>query len=88
MPGAEVTQLYIGFKNSKIDRPIKLLRGFDKNMLAPNESKTIDFNLPINELAFYNEQNSQWEVEKMTYEIYVGGSSRAQDLLINTFAVL
>lgn len=31
LKGEEVMQLYIGFKNSPVDRPVKLLRGFQKD---------------------------------------------------------
>ncbi len=87
MAGEEVTQLYIGFKNSNIDRPVKLLRGFDKIYLTPNEEKTVEFSLPAEELSFYNPDTRQWEIEKMDYEIYLGSSSRKEDLLTDTFKV-
>ncbi len=28
--GEEVVQLYVGFPSSRVDRPVKLLRGFEK----------------------------------------------------------
>jgi beta-glucosidase len=85
--GEEVTQLYIGFKNSIIDRPVKLLRGFNKIYLKPNEQKTVEFSLPVKELSFYNPETQQWEIEKMEYEIFVGSSSKKEDLLTSTFRV-
>jgi beta-glucosidase len=86
-PGAEVTQLYIGFANSAVDRPVKLLRAFAKTELAAGESKTIELTVPVKDLAWYNPETGNWEVERMAYEVYVGGSSRAEDLLRGGFAV-
>ena len=85
--GEEVTQLYIGFKNSNIDRPVKLLRGFHKIHFKPSEKKTVKFSLPVKELSFYNPETRQWEIEKMEYEIFLGSSSKKEDLLTNTFQV-
>jgi len=47
-------QLYIGFKNSSVDRPIKLLRGFDKIDFEPGESKTVEFVVDVQDLAWYD----------------------------------
>ena len=86
--GAEVAQLYIGFQNSTIDRPVKLLRGFDKIDLEPNQEKTIVFKLPIQELAYYNPSSRAWEVEAMEYQLLVGGSSNTKELLVDQFFVV
>ncbi len=87
LAGEAVTQLYIGFKNSKIDRPVKLLRGFIKTYLEPNEEKTIKFTLPVEEISFYEPETRQWKIEKMEYEIFVGSSSKREDLLTGYFKV-
>jgi len=83
--GKEITQLYIGFKNSKIDRPIKLLRDFKKNFLDIGERKTINLSVNINDLKWYNKKSRKWEIEDIEYEIYVGGSSKEKDLLSSKF---
>jgi beta-glucosidase len=79
-PGAEVEQLYIGFTHSKVDRPVKLLRGFKKIDLLPNEKKEITFEVNPEDLAFYNPQLKRWEVENMEHEIYIGNSSASSNL--------
>ncbi len=79
--GEEVVQLYIGFSQSSVDRPVKLLRGFDKVRLAPGQSKSVDFLVAPEDLAWYNPQTMQWEVEDMTYEVYAGPSSAHEQLL-------
>lgn len=86
--GEEIAQFYVGFKNSEIDRPIKLLRGFDKVALVPGETKMVTFSLPVAEIAYYNPANEKWEIEHMSYELYVGGSSKQEDLLMSSFEVV
>jgi beta-glucosidase len=79
--GEEVVQLYIGFEHSSHDRQKKILRGFCKVGLRPGQKDTIHFALPRKELTWYNPETHAWEVETMTYTVYVGGSSRHEDLL-------
>ena len=83
--GAEVVQLYIGFPNSKIDRPEKLLRGFKKVFLNHNEEQQIEFTIPASELAYYNEMTKSWDLEISKYEVLVGNSSRDKKMLKQTF---
>jgi beta-glucosidase len=85
--GKEVAQLYIGFENSKTDRPVKLLRGFKKVSLEPGGVQTINFCIPVKELAYYNPESKTWEVEEMTYKVYAGSSSAGNDLLKCDFTV-
>jgi beta-glucosidase len=85
--GAEVVQLYVGFPESKIDRPDKLLRGFKKVYLKANEERQIEFNIPASELAYYNDMSKNWEIEKCKYEILIGNSSVKSQLLSQSFEV-
>lgn len=83
--GEEVIQLYVGFKNSQIDRPVKLLKGFTKVELQAGETKKIKFEIPAEDLAWYNPETGNWEIEEMEYELYIGSSSRVTDLQSATF---
>lgn len=85
--GEEVAELYIGFENSGIDRPVKLLRGFEKLEIAPGETKTIRIPVAMRDLAWYNPDQKEWQIEQMEYQVFVGGSSRPQDLLSSTFQI-
>ena len=87
MTGEEVVQLYIGFSNSQIDRPLKLLRAFDKIAIKPGETRRIEMQVPVDQLAWFNPDTGSWEIETMEYEVYVGGSSNQNDLLQGTFKV-
>ncbi|UCG28896.1 MAG: glycoside hydrolase family 3 C-terminal domain-containing protein, partial [Bacteroidales bacterium] len=86
--GEEVVQLYIGFSNSTVDRPVKLLRGFEKRELAPGETKTIKIPVAARDLARYDPATKQWVVDAMKYELYVGPSSSESDLLKSSFSIV
>ncbi len=79
--GTEVLQLYVGFGNSEIDRPVKLLRGFRRINLLPGEEKEVTIYCPIEKLCYFNEATNKMELEHMKYELYIGTSSDNRDLL-------
>lgn len=81
MDGAEVVQLYVGFLNSAVDRPRKVLRGFERIFLRKGERRQVKITCPIKELAWFNPEEKQMEIEHMQYELYIGTSSDEKDLL-------
>ncbi|MBY8990908.1 MAG: glycoside hydrolase family 3 C-terminal domain-containing protein [Candidatus Lokiarchaeota archaeon] len=85
--GEEVVQMYVGYKNSSVDRPFKDLKGFDKVFLTPGETKTVNLGLRAEDLAYYDIDRKEWVVENIIYIIYVGPSSRKEDLLTTTFSI-
>jgi len=87
MAGEEVVQMYVGFGNSAVDRPVKLLRDFVRVALQPGESQTVTMDVSVQDLAWYNPDAKQWQVEKMSHEVYVGASSAKPDLLKGHFQV-
>ena len=54
----------------------KELKGFAKVNLAPAEEQAVQIEIPVADLAYYNEQLQKWEVTPGQYEIQVGSSSR------------
>ena len=83
-PGAEVVQLYAGCRQSAYDRPVKELKGFQKIMLQPGEERQVTFNLPARALAIWQDG---WLVEPGGYRLWVGNSSRPEDLLEADFRI-
>ena len=79
--GKEVSQLYVGFENSEIDRPLKLLRDFKKVYLNAGEKKSINFKINKSDLSYYNTEKNKWINEKIEYNFYVGGSSNENHLM-------
>jgi beta-glucosidase len=85
--GEEVVQLYAGFPASRVDRPLKLLRGFEKVALEPGETKTVQFTLSARDLAYWDTAASMFRVDPGAYDVRVGGSSRREDLQTAPFRV-
>lgn len=73
--GSEVVQLYVKDLLASVSRPIIELKGFKKVSLKPGESKQISIEVPVKELQFLDEKMN-WIVEKGTYRIMMGNSSK------------
>ncbi|WP_461644111.1 beta-glucosidase family protein [Labilibaculum euxinus] len=73
--GSEVVQVYIGKPKSKVDRALKELKGFSKVYLNPGQEQQVKIEISVDDLAFYDESISDWNLEKGTYIIYIGNSS-------------
>ena len=81
MDGDEVVQVYVGFENSAVDRPVKQLRGFQRVSLKAGEEANVTITTPLEKLKWYNPVYRRWELEKMTYPVYVGNSAADEDLV-------
>jgi len=73
--GSEVIQLYVKDLFASVSRPIIELKGFQKVYLKPGESKQVTIEVPVKELQFLDEKMN-WIIEKGTYRIFVGNSSK------------
>jgi beta-glucosidase len=73
--GSEVVQLYVKDVLASVSRPILELKGFQKIYLQPGESKQVTIEVPVKELQFLDSAMN-WTVEKGTYRIMVGNSSK------------
>jgi beta-glucosidase len=78
--GKEIVQLYVRDVESKVNRPEKELKGFEKIELAPGEEKTVTFKLDKRSFAYYNTEIRDWYVESGEFEILVGKSSKEIEL--------
>ncbi|KAA5539179.1 hypothetical protein FYK55_24990 [Roseiconus nitratireducens] len=75
MAGDEVVQLYVRKLDSQVTRPRLQLRDFRRITLKPSETRTIAFELPVRELAYFDVSQSEFVVEPGAYELMVGCSS-------------
>jgi beta-glucosidase len=87
MTGEEIVQLYVGYEGSRVERPIKELKGFSKVHLAPGQTKRVDFLVTPRQLAYYDKQQGKWVVEPLTYSVCAGPSSRAEEVLSAKFRI-
>jgi beta-glucosidase len=75
--GKEVVQLYSSKPDSKIDRPVQELKAFAKTtILAPGETASLTFKIPVHDLTYWNEGTKQWTLEKGKYMVLASSSSR------------
>jgi beta-glucosidase len=73
--GAEVAQLYVSDPVCSVVRPSKELKGFEKVFLQPGESKIVELNVKISDLAFYDESKNDWNLEAGDFNLHLGNSS-------------
>lgn len=74
--GSEVVQLYVSDEAApSADRPVKTLRGFEKLLLKPGETKTVQFRLQARDFAHYDVDQKRFVTPPGSYRIQVGRSS-------------
>jgi beta-glucosidase len=72
--GDEVVQLYICDEYACVPRPVKELKGYRRLTLAPGQSRRVTFQLPVNQLAFYD-ADLALRLEPGRISVMVGSSS-------------
>lgn len=76
--GTETIQVYVKDMVASCTRPNKLLKGFSKVELNPEEEKKIEIMLPVSSLGFFDSDNL-YVVEPGKFKIWAGKNS--EDLL-------
>lgn len=74
--GKEVAQLYVSDPESYVEKAAKELKGFKKVEVKSGDSKLVNIQLPVKELAYYNEVKKEWLVEPGVYNLKIGNSSK------------
>ena len=70
----EVVQLYVRDMVGSVTRPVKELKGFQRVTVAPGESVTVRFELPVQDLAFYGIDMVK-KVEPGKFQLWIAGDS-------------
>jgi beta-glucosidase len=78
--GAEVAQLYVSDPSTKVTRPERELKGFDKVRLAPGETKHVTLNLDARAFSYWDEAAHKWTIDPGKFVIRVGDSSESTPL--------
>ncbi|REE82106.1 beta-glucosidase [Lutibacter oceani] len=73
--GEEVIQLYVNHPFSKVQRPIKELKGFKRVFVAAGKKATVTIPLIAADLKYWNTKKQQFELEKESVEIQIGSAS-------------
>lgn len=72
--GVEVAQLYVRDLTGSVTRPVKELKGFHRVELGPGESRTVDFQVPVQSLGFHR-LDLTFGVEPGEYRVWIGPDS-------------
>jgi beta-glucosidase len=78
--GAEVAQVYIAPSNSTVPMPEKQLKGFQKVMLQPGETKSVSIDLDARSFAYYDVDAKTWKITPGNFGVLVGDSSASLPL--------
>ena len=73
--GSEIVQLYVAAKQSKVDRPVKELKAFQKVYLQPGETQNVSLTIGADAVSYYDEAAKGWNVEPGNYEALIGTAS-------------
>lgn len=73
--GSTVVQVYIKKADSKFNRPIIWLGGFQRADLLPGESGVVSIPLEVNVFENWNPDTHEWNLESGSYELHIGFSS-------------
>jgi beta-glucosidase len=75
--GKEVAQVYVTAPKGTIEKPAQELKAFAKTReLKPGESQVLTMQIPVRDLASFDEAGSQWLTEAGNYTFRIGSSSR------------
>ena len=84
--GEEVVQLYVRDLVGSVTRPVQELKGFEKIMLAPGESRTVSFTIEPEDLAFTRaDMTHGWEPGE--FQLWIAPSSGAKASTPVTFTI-
>ena len=71
----EVAQVYVSRPSSKIERPVKGLKGFQRIALKAGERRTVTIPVRRADLCHWDESSQSWMLESGAMTVLVGGSS-------------
>jgi beta-glucosidase len=71
----EVVQLYVSFPDSKVERPVKALKGFKRVFVKKGETAKVTIPLKASDLTYWEVEKQAFVVEPGKVRIYIGSSS-------------
>lgn len=73
--GDEVVQVYASFPNSRTQRPIKKLVGFERLAVKAGETQKAEIRIRYDQLAFWSALERDWQLEDTPISLSIGASS-------------
>ncbi len=74
-PGAEVAQVYVSDPSATIQRPERELKGFERVVLKPGESRRVGIRLDRRSLSYWDVGSHGWKVDPGKFVVRVGDSA-------------
>ena len=71
----EVVQVYVGPPGKETERQQKLLKGFKRINIEAGVTKTVQINVPLENLKWRDPNTHSWRLECGEYRVYTGGAS-------------
>ena len=78
--GTEVVQVYVRDLVGSITRPVKELKAFERVSLQAGESRSLQVQIPVSDLAFYGLDGDK-KVEPGDFQLWVAGDSASGEPL-------
>ena len=76
----EVTQLYVSFPESKVDRPRIALKGFKRVFVSKGETIKVSIPLKASDLTYWDIDKHAFVLEKGAVKFFIGSSSKDSKL--------
>lgn len=76
--GAELVQLYVAPKASRLPRPVKELKSFAKLAIPAGGTQTAELSISIRDLAYFDPEARAWIAEAGDYELII--AANAEDI--------
>ena len=86
--GDEIVQLYISAVDSSVERAPLELKAFTRISLQPGETRRVHLDVPVSQLAYYDETIAEFVVELLEYQVSVGAHSEDERALKAPFHIL
>lgn len=76
----EVTQLYVSFPDSKVDRPVIALKGFKRVLVHKGETVQVSIPLKASDLTYWDVEKQKFVLEPGRVRYFIGSSSEDSKL--------
>jgi beta-glucosidase len=73
--GATVAQLYVSPVSPKVERPVKELKGLERVLLQPGETKHLALDLNARSFSYFDVKPAAWQADAGNYDLLLGDSS-------------
>lgn len=74
--GKETVQVYITGEDQKVFKPVKELKAFSKVLVGAGKTIDVKMEIPVSDLAYFDEKIMKWVVSPGNYKVSAGSSSK------------